>query len=87
MSGLPVGSNEVMTITKIGARIRDLRHAKNISQDRLAMLCGLYGGEQISRYELGKEKPRLEALAWIAMALGVDDMRDFFDGIKAEDLI
>jgi transcriptional regulator with XRE-family HTH domain len=83
--GAPVGRNEIPTWSTLGVRIRELRHSRGWSQQALADRCGI-GGEQISRYELGKETPSLSVLAWIAHAFGIEDMGELMRGVKAEDM-
>lgn len=83
--GAPVGRNEIETWSSLGVRLRELRHQRRWSQRELADRCGL-GGDQISRYELGKETPSMRALAWIAYAFGIDDMGEMLRGVKAEDM-
>lgn len=82
-----LGKNEHESVSPFGSRLRELRHAKNMTQESLAIVCGLQSGEQISRYELGKEYPRLSTLAWMAIALEVTDLGAMLSGINPEDCI
>jgi transcriptional regulator with XRE-family HTH domain len=56
---------------RIGARIRDLRERRGLTQDVLAERCGVYGPNVVSRWESGRQVPRLGMAAAIASALGV----------------
>jgi transcriptional regulator with XRE-family HTH domain len=54
----------------VGARIRQAREARELSQEKLAELSGL-GRVTIVRTELGLQSARLDHLYLIADALGV----------------
>ena len=54
-----------------GARLRQLRRERNLSQETLAQLAAV-DRKLIYRTELGQTSPRLDALVLIAKALGVD---------------
>ena len=59
----------------IGARIKDLRTAKGITQDRLSELVGI-NSKYLSSIERGKENPTLNTILKLAEALDakVDDI-------------
>lgn len=61
----------------LGARIKELRKAKKLSQEELAELIGIEP-RHMSRIEVGKSYPSLDRLERIANALDAD-LRDFFD--------
>lgn len=54
----------------VGARIREMRTARRMSQERLAEEAGL-GRVTVVRIELGTQSARLDHLYLIADALGV----------------
>jgi transcriptional regulator with XRE-family HTH domain len=56
---------------EVGTRLRGLRAERSLSQERLAELAGV-DRKLIYRTELGQTSPRLDAVALIAEALGVD---------------
>jgi transcriptional regulator with XRE-family HTH domain len=62
--------NVCMKVTRLGAKIRGLREAKNWSQSDLTRAAGLTHG-LVSRLEDGTGNPSLKTLAAIAKALGV----------------
>ena len=61
----------------LGARIKELRKAKKLSQEELAELVGIEP-RHMSRIEVGNSYPSLDRLERIAKALD-EDIRDFFD--------
>ena len=61
----------------LGARIKELRKGRKLSQEELAELVGIEP-RHMSRIEVGKSYPSLDRLERIAKALDVD-LRDFFD--------
>jgi transcriptional regulator with XRE-family HTH domain len=61
----------------LGARIKELRKAKKLSQEELAELIGIEP-RHMSRLEVGKSYPSLDRLERIAKALDAD-LKDFFD--------
>lgn len=61
----------------LGARIKELRRSKSLSQVRLAELVGIES-KHLSRIEVGRSYPSLKTLEGIAMALRVE-MKDLFD--------
>ena len=64
---------------KIGARIRQLRKAKELSQGSVQQMTGLLRC-YISRIENGHTVPSLETLERLASALGVPLYRLFYEG-------
>jgi DNA-binding XRE family transcriptional regulator len=56
--------------TKLGARIRELRLAANLTQAELARRTGIHR-PNIARVEAGRHTPSLETLARLAAAIGV----------------
>lgn len=56
--------------TELGRRIREVRKARNVNQGLLAEMTGLCR-DSVSRYERGLLCPSAEAVASIALALGV----------------
>lgn len=64
---------------EIGERIKELRKSKGVSQKELAQKAGLSIGS-IQGYEQGRYNPKLEAIAKIAGALGVD-LKVFYDDL------
>lgn len=54
----------------LGARIKNLRLQKNISQIQLAVECG-FERSNMSRIEAGRTNPTIGSLYKIAKALGV----------------
>jgi transcriptional regulator with XRE-family HTH domain len=65
----------------IGARLRDLREAKNLSQGDMEKRTGLLRC-YISRVENGHTTPALETLEKITRALRVPLFHVFYDGEK-----
>jgi transcriptional regulator with XRE-family HTH domain len=65
----------------IGARLRDLREAKNLSQGDMEKRTGLLRC-YISRVENGHTTPAIETLEKITRALGVPLFHVFYDGEK-----
>lgn len=63
--------------TKLGARIKELRKSKNITQEELVEVIGS-DTNNLSRIENGKKFMSAEKLVKIANALGVD-IKDLFD--------
>ena len=62
---------------QLGARIKELRKAKNITQEELVEIIGS-DTNNLSRIENGKKFMSAEKLAKIADALGVD-VKEVFD--------
>lgn len=67
----------------LGARIKELRKDRRLSQEQLAELIGVEP-RHISRIEVGENSPTVERLEKIAQALNVP-MKDFFDFMHLED--
>jgi putative transcriptional regulator len=59
-----------MKVTKVGAKIKQLREGKGWSQSELTRAAGLTNG-LVSRLEAGEGNPTLKVLAAIGKALGV----------------
>ena len=59
-----------MKVTRVGAKIKQLREAKSWSQNDLTRAAGLTTG-LISRLEAGTGNPSLKTLGAISKALGV----------------
>jgi len=57
---------------KIGSRIRALREAQVITQEKLAYEAGLKSKGHLSGIEKGLVRPTVETLALLAERLGVD---------------
>lgn len=66
----PADDMEGTSAERIGARIREIREAKGISQTDLGRAVGL-NGDRMQKYEKGYRKPKPELLKQIANALGV----------------
>jgi transcriptional regulator with XRE-family HTH domain len=62
---------------EMGRTLRDLREAAGLTQAALARKAGV-GKSQLSRYELGKELPKLETLEKLLTALGTDPLTLFY---------
>ncbi len=79
-----------------GAKIKEIRKGKGLTQKQLGDLCGI-ADANIRKYENGKQNPKMETLQKIADALGVpllefidDDLVDatiWLDGDSEEELI
>ena len=65
------GGTEVEQATEIGRRIAAARRAKGMSQEELADAVGVRAGI-VSRWETGKNIPRIQRLGEIAEKLGQD---------------
>jgi len=61
----------------LGARVRELRRNKGMSQDQLSEQIGI-DPKHLSRIELGKSFPYMETLEAIAKSLQVE-LKDLFD--------
>ena len=64
---------------KIGARLRELRRAKGISQEAFAEACGLHR-THMSLLERGRINATITTLHHVAKALGMS-LSEFFRGI------
>jgi len=67
---------------KLGNRIRQLRHEKNISQEELADKCSLHR-TYIGGIERGERNPSLDNLEKISKALEVE-LFELFRGMDAK---
>ncbi len=67
----------------IGARIKELRSKKGITQERLSELMDI-NPKYLSSIERGKENPTLHTLLKLSESLNVD-MGDIFGFIQVED--
>lgn len=61
----------------LGARIKEIRKAKGLSQDRLSESVGI-DPKHLSRIEVGKSYPYMETLESIAKSLDVE-IKDLFE--------
>ena len=61
----------------LGARVKELRRVRGLSQDQLAEMIGIEP-KHVSRIEVGKSYPTLDRLERIAKALD-EPMKAFFD--------
>lgn len=64
---------------RIGARLRELRRAKGISQEAFAEACGLHR-THMSLLERGRINATISTLHHVAKALGIP-LSEFFRGI------
>ena len=71
----PMDFNEETAADRIGARIRNIRNAKGMSQGELGEKIGL-NADRVQKYENGARKPKPDMLKRIASALDVcvDDL-------------
>ncbi len=80
--------NKAMEISafneKIGERIRDLRKAKGLTQDKFAIIAGLSRGT-IANIETGRQAASGHQLFHLAAILGAVTMDDIFPMLPAED--
>ena len=67
----------------LGARIKELRKAKGLSQEELAEKIGVEP-QHMSRLEIGKSYPSLDRLEKIAIALD-RQLKDFFEFSHLDD--
>lgn len=73
-----IGSVPNLSIhNKIAKKIREIRKAKGVSQEKLALIAGL-NTAYIGYIERGERKPSVVTLDKIARALRVK-VKDFFD--------
>ncbi len=56
----------------LGQRVKELRHASNLSQEAFADKCG-FARSYMSRIERGKSNLSLDAIEIVATALGVEE--------------
>jgi len=69
----------------LGARIKELRKSRKLSQEELAELIGVEP-QHMSRIESGRSYPSLDRLEKISIALRVP-LKDFFEFMHLEDVI
>lgn len=69
----------------LGARIKELRKSRKLSQEELAELIGVEP-QHMSRIESGRSYPSLDRLEKISIALKVP-LKDFFEFMHLEDVI
>ena len=62
---------------ELGATLRALRETKGLSQGELARRAGM-GKSQVSKYEGGRELPKLETLERLLRALDADFLTLFY---------
>ncbi|MHB8880450.1 MAG: helix-turn-helix domain-containing protein [Thermodesulfovibrionales bacterium] len=60
----------IITSREIGAKLKELRKARNISQEAFAEILGVTY-QQVQRYEAGTNKFNVENIQTVAHALGV----------------
>jgi transcriptional regulator with XRE-family HTH domain len=73
--------NDPKFLTSLGARIRELRLKKNLTQNELAMLCN-FEKASMSRIESGKTNVTILTLKKISKALDVELVEFFHDGTR-----
>src|SRR6185295_9714996 len=71
MQALSYSAGHMDTKEQLGARVRELRNARRLSQDALGEQIGS-DGPRIHRIEKGGENPTVETLDKIAIALKVE---------------
>lgn len=71
-SQLYTGRDNFMDMNRVGENIKYLRGVRNLSQARLAELCGWENASRISNYENTPRQPSLEDIEIIARALRTD---------------
>ena len=69
----PMDFNEETAADRIGARIRNIRNAKGMSQGELGEKIGL-NADRVQKYENGARKPKPDMLKRIASALDVSTL-------------
>lgn len=83
MAERAAASTATSEATKLGGRVRALRHAAGLSQAALA--DGRFSKEYVSQLERGKTRPSRETLAWLAERLGTD-VQYLETGVSSADL-
>lgn len=73
--------NDPKFLTTLGARVRELRQKKNLTQNELAMLCN-FEKASMSRIESGKTNVTILTLKKISKALDVELIEFFHDGTR-----
>jgi transcriptional regulator with XRE-family HTH domain len=81
------GRMKTSTKKLLGQRIKELRKARGLSQDRLSEKIGI-DSKHLSRIEVGKNYPSLDTLQKLADALHVElkDLFDFKHQVKQDDM-
>jgi transcriptional regulator with XRE-family HTH domain len=83
------GTGGFMKTTKelLGARIKELRKARGLSQDQLLERVNI-DSKHLSRIEVGKSYPSLDTLEKIARALNVEikDLFEYMHEVKGKEL-
>jgi transcriptional regulator with XRE-family HTH domain len=71
----------------LGARIKELRKAKGLSQEELSEKVGI-DSKHLSRIEVGKSYPSIDTLERIANALNVEikDLFEFMHQVRSKEL-
>jgi len=62
---------------ELGQTLRTLRESKDLSQGELARRAGM-GKSQVSKYENGKELPKLDSLERLLEVLGAEPLTLFY---------
>ena len=75
--------NEAKVKALFGLRIKELRKAKNLSQDALAEKADI-SSKYVSRIEMGQHFPTINTLIKIAEVLDVE-LKDFFEFAHGEE--
>lgn len=76
--------DESTAANRVGARIRKIRLANNLSQGEFGEMVGL-NGDRVQKYENGARKPKLDMIKKIASALGVEPLA-LTDPVIASDI-
>ncbi len=76
--------DEITAANRVGARIRKIRLANNMSQGDLGEMVGL-NGDRVQKYENGARKPKLDMIRKFATALGVNPLA-LTDPVSASDI-
>jgi len=77
LSSGPLKERREMTRQLLGARIKDLRKSRKLSQNKVSEMVGI-DPKHLSRIEVGSGYPSMDTLDKLAVVLNVD-MKDFFD--------
>ena len=62
----------------VGARLKELREKRNISQNKLALMSELSQGF-VRQIELGEKNPTVESVSKLCTGLGIS-LQEFFNG-------
>jgi transcriptional regulator with XRE-family HTH domain len=65
-------------IKRFGKKLREIRKSKNLSQEQLALACGLEYSH-INRIELGKVNTSVSHISLLAKGLGIHPAQFFLD--------